>query len=68
VKLSESWKAAIVEYGIALTTLQRAERLAELVRESNRDGLMQELQNISHTNWSPYEQPGWLLSKLKVVS
>ncbi|KAM0714645.1 hypothetical protein Q7P37_009943 [Cladosporium fusiforme] len=65
VELSDSWKTAIVEYGIALTTLQRAERLAELVRESNRDGLMEELQNIGHTNWSPYKQPEWLLMEVE---
>jgi hypothetical protein len=64
-ELSDSWRTAIIEYGIALTTLQRAKRMAELVRESNRDGLMQELQNIGHTNWSPYDQPGSLLMEVE---
>lgn len=63
--LSDSWRTAIVEYGIALTTLQRAERLAELVCESNSDDLVHELQNIGHTNWSPYEHPDWLLMEVE---
>lgn len=59
--LPESWKQAIVGYGVAVVALQKAERLVELVRESDRDGIMQELRNVGHTNWSPYEHPEWLL-------
>jgi hypothetical protein len=64
-QLSSSWKTAIVGYGLALTALQRAERLVAYARESNKDGLMLEVQNIGHTNWSPYEQPEWLLMEIE---
>ncbi|KAK5124339.1 hypothetical protein LTR08_005737 [Meristemomyces frigidus] len=63
--LSESWKKRIVEYGIALTALQRAERLVNLTDTPRKDDLVNELRNIGHTNWSPYDRPESLLMEVE---
>ncbi|KAH1900111.1 hypothetical protein KXV57_008631 [Aspergillus fumigatus] len=61
--LPERWKASIVEYGCAITALQRARRLTTLVRSP--DDLIRELQNPGHTNWDPYQYPESLLLEIE---
>lgn len=58
-KLSEEWREKIVEYGVAITSLQRAERLLKGCR--NQYELAKEIQNEGHENWSPIDYPDWLL-------
>jgi hypothetical protein len=61
--LSEAWKAAIIEYGLAITRLHRAHRL---VHVSNKPlELAEELHHIGHTNWSPHEYPETLLLEVE---
>ncbi|KAF7920916.1 hypothetical protein EAE99_007768 [Botrytis elliptica] len=57
--LSKPWKIKIVAYGIALSLLQRANRL--LQQRSNEVDFMKELQNKGHEEWNPLEYPEWLL-------
>lgn len=57
--LSNDWKAAIVEYGLAITQLHRAQRLV-LLTERPQD-LLEELRNPGHQNWDPMEFPEHLL-------
>ncbi|KAL6876310.1 hypothetical protein HDV57DRAFT_502181 [Trichoderma longibrachiatum] len=56
--LSEPWKKAIVAYGLAITALQQARRLLQLI-DKDVD-LLREVQNPGHT-WDPYRYPEWLL-------
>ncbi|TFA98909.1 hypothetical protein CCMA1212_009268 [Trichoderma ghanense] len=56
--LSEPWKKAIVAYGVAITALQQAQRLVQLV-DKDVD-LLREVQNPGHS-WDPYQYPEWLL-------
>ncbi|KAE8440778.1 hypothetical protein EG329_006578 [Mollisiaceae sp. DMI_Dod_QoI] len=62
-KLSHVWKNCIVQYGIALTELHRAERLLNLT--SNHVELIRELQNSGHTNWDPFQYPESLLLEVE---
>jgi hypothetical protein len=62
-KLSEDWKHCIVQYGLALTELQRTERLISLVG-SNAD-FSKELRNVGHTNWDPINYPESLLLEVE---
>lgn len=49
--LSDAWKSIIIEYGVAITHLHRAERLVAL---SNKPiDLFEELRHIGHSNWDP---------------
>lgn len=50
-KISQDWKRCIVHYGVALTDLQRAQRLVKL--SAKEVDLVKELQNLGHTNWNP---------------
>ena len=63
--LPSDWKTVIVRYGVALATLQRAERLVHLARRSQRVDLMKELNNRSHQNWSPDVHPQTLLMEIE---
>ena len=62
-RLTDDWKCCIVEYGLSLTELQRAERLVSL--SSNHTDLIKELQNSGHTNWSPLKYPESLLLEVE---
>ncbi|PQE10789.1 p-loop containing nucleoside triphosphate hydrolase protein [Rutstroemia sp. NJR-2017a BBW] len=59
--LSYSWKYIIVQYGLALTALQRAERLLACSRGSDT---LAELTNPGHQGWDPMANPDWLLFEL----
>jgi hypothetical protein len=80
-ELLEVWRNRIIEYGIALTALQRAGRLRHLHtaldkgdrntqtvtthRSSQAIDLLNELSNEDHVNWSPYEYPEYLLMEIE---
>ncbi|KAF2031984.1 hypothetical protein EK21DRAFT_99304 [Setomelanomma holmii] len=57
--LHDSWKSIVIEYGRAITSLHRARRMAALVDTPLE--LAAELQNIGHSNWSPWDFPETLL-------
>lgn len=63
--LPDSWRETIIAYGIAITALQRAERLADLIHAPNMDDFIKELQYNGHTNWSPHDQPESLLMEIE---
>ncbi|CAK1363128.1 unnamed protein product [Cercospora beticola] len=64
-RLTPGWQASIVEYGLALTALQRAVRLLKLSNPSRMDDLVAELRNIGHTNWDPMQYPESLLIEVE---
>lgn len=57
--LSDTWKEAILGYALAVTSLQRAQRLAHL--SSRPVKLIEELQHVGHSNWNVREFPETLL-------
>jgi hypothetical protein len=61
--LSDDWKAVIVHFGVAITSLQRAERLIGYAG-SNAE-LLNELSNPGHLEWNPLDYPDWLLLELE---
>ncbi|KAI8631861.1 hypothetical protein F5Y19DRAFT_492813 [Xylariaceae sp. FL1651] len=63
IKLSTGWKDLLVQYGIAITQLQQADRLSDAV--SNSPALMKELENTGHQNWDPREYPESLLLEIE---
>lgn len=60
--LSQEWQHALVVFGVALTELQRAERLLSAGTPSD---LVRELSNPGHTNWEPMENPENLLLEIE---
>jgi hypothetical protein len=63
--LSADWRKSIITYGMALTSLQRAERLASACRAGRKGDIIAELENIGHRNWSPMEYPESLLLEVE---
>ncbi|TVY25882.1 hypothetical protein LHYA1_G005662 [Lachnellula hyalina] len=62
-KITGEWKRCIVEYGLSLTELQRAERLVS--SSDNHADLIKELQNSGHQSWSPLDYPESLLLEVE---
>lgn len=58
-KLPEAWRDAIIEYGLAVSALQKAKRLIRF--QNDPVDLLHELENGDHTEWNPRENPEWLL-------
>lgn len=63
--IPRDWKRATVRYGVALTTLQRAERLVHLAQSSQHVDLLKEYHNTGHQNWSPDDHPQSLLIEIE---
>ncbi|OTA75927.1 hypothetical protein M434DRAFT_383777 [Hypoxylon sp. CO27-5] len=61
--LPEGWKNCITHYGVAISRLNRAERL--LGATHNPAALISELCNSGHTNWQPRDQPESLLLEIE---
>lgn len=57
--LPGSWSAVMIEFGLAITTLHKAQRLVALL--DNPVEFNEEFQHVGHTNWDPYEFPETLL-------
>lgn len=57
--LPEDWKEVIIQYALAITNLQRAQRLVRL--SSKPVELIEELQHIGHSNWDVRQFPETLL-------
>ncbi|KAI5359080.1 hypothetical protein Slin15195_G067110 [Septoria linicola] len=59
------WQEAILEYGVAITAVQRAERMLNALLSHNDDDLRRELENAGHRNWSPRAHPETLLLEIE---
>ena len=64
-KLPDDWKLCMVQYGLALATLQRAKRICALVSASRHEDFLKELQNPGHQTWDPVEHPETLLMEIE---
>ncbi|KAG9202858.1 hypothetical protein G6514_003880 [Epicoccum nigrum] len=54
-----SWPDIMIEFGLAITTLHKAQRLVALL--DNPVEFKEEFQHVGHTNWDPYKFPETLL-------
>ncbi|KAH0566189.1 hypothetical protein GP486_000421 [Trichoglossum hirsutum] len=61
--LVHHWKECLVHYGLAISALQRAERLISC--GENDAELLGELGNAGHQGWNPMEYPDWLLLEIE---
>ena len=58
-QLNDDWKATIVQYGLAITYLNRAIKLVALLEKPAE--LAEEFRYVGHLNWDPHEWPETLL-------
>lgn len=61
--LSNAWKSAIIEYGLAFTQFHRAQQLAAVCGKPVE--LAEELRHIGHSNWDPWVFPETLLLEVE---
>lgn len=61
--LSNAWRAVIVQYGLAITSFHRAQRLKAYLQ--HRFDLQGELENPGHVGWDPLPRPDWLLLEVE---
>lgn len=61
--LHSGWRHPLVKYGLAITMLQRAERLDAC--NTNETELLGELRNAGHECWNPMQYPEWLLLEIE---
>lgn len=62
--LTESMRAAIVEFGVTITHLQRLLRIRDAFGRGKGPQVEEELKNRAHTNWNPEKYPAWLLFEI----
>lgn len=62
--LTPSWKDAIVAYALAISDVQRAQRLLRACGGSPAD-LTRELANAGPRTWDPFAAPEWLLIEVE---
>lgn len=65
LKISSSWRDLLVQYGVALTMLQRAERLERFAKLNDVAAFYREIENRGHENWDPSFYPDWLLMEIE---
>jgi hypothetical protein len=58
-KLPDQWKKIIIRYGLAVTELNRSQRLVAVAGRPH--DLAEELRNCGHQNWNPADFPETLL-------
>jgi hypothetical protein len=61
--LPHDWKMALIQYGLSITALQRAERL--VAADGHTAELLSELENPGHRDWDPTRYPEWLLVEIE---
>lgn len=61
--LRNDWRDALISYGLAISALQRAERL--LICAWNDLELLTELKNSGHEGWDTSKYPDWVLFEIE---
>ncbi|KAI9728103.1 MAG: hypothetical protein M1834_007819 [Cirrosporium novae-zelandiae] len=61
-RLTKEWRASLTQYGLAITTLQRTERLMLMI--GSEADLLRELRTSGHEGWNPMDYPDWLLFEI----
>ncbi|ESZ96422.1 hypothetical protein SBOR_3154 [Sclerotinia borealis F-4128] len=65
IKFGSGMRESLVEYALQITTLQRLLRLESAFLKCDLQRLVEEQNNIGHSNWQPIEEPDWLLIEVE---
>jgi hypothetical protein len=65
VSFGTGMKEALVELGLAITKYQRLLRLHDARQKNRQQQVIDERDNLGHTNWSPLEYVDWLLLEVE---
>jgi hypothetical protein len=64
VRFGAGVKETLVNLGLAVTKYQRLLRIQDAVQRERRQQILDERENVGHTNWSPMERVDWLLLEI----
>jgi hypothetical protein len=64
VRFGAGVKETLVNLGVAVTKFQRLLRIQDAVQRERRQQILDERDNVGHTNWSPLERVDWLLLEI----
>lgn len=65
VQLNDEWRTVLVNYGKAISMLQRTQRLLNHARIGASSDLLKELENCGHEHWNQMEKTDWLLMEIE---
>ncbi|KAK2801761.1 hypothetical protein FQN51_005126 [Onygenales sp. PD_10] len=65
VNFGKKMKDALIDYAVAITSLQRLLRMEDAHYKKNWQMLSEEHRNIGHGNWEPSQYPDWLLFEIE---
>jgi hypothetical protein len=57
-------KDILLSYAQSITALQRLLRMEDALQKGNMQRLMEEQENLGHSNWKPLDCPDWLLLEI----
>jgi hypothetical protein len=57
-------KNGLLSYAQSITVLQRLLRVEDALQKGNMQRLMEEQENLGHSNWKPLDCPDWLLLEI----
>jgi hypothetical protein len=57
-------KNALLSYAQSITALQRLLRVEDAFQKGNMQRLIEEQENLGHSNWKPLDYPDWLLLEI----
>ena len=63
ISLRKDWKICFIEYGLAISDLQRVQRLLKCSEKEPE--LLSEISNPGHQGWDPAQYPDWLLFEIE---
>ncbi|KUJ24466.1 uncharacterized protein LY89DRAFT_663197 [Mollisia scopiformis] len=64
VAFGSGMRETIIQYALAITSVQRLRRIDEAYQKSNNQRMSEEQQNVGHDNWNPSDRPDWLLLEI----
>lgn len=64
VKIPPDMRDHLVQYAVAVTTLQRLLRMEDSLLKKDSSRLLEEKKNMGHSNWNPTEHSDWLLLEI----
>jgi hypothetical protein len=63
-EFGKGMKEFLIAYACAITKLQRLLRIQEAQQKNNKQKVIEEYDNIGHSNWSPLDRPDWILFEI----
>ncbi|KAI9644579.1 hypothetical protein NHQ30_006600 [Ciborinia camelliae] len=65
IKFGSGMREGLVQYALQITTLQRLLRLEAAFLKGDLQRLVEEQNNMGHSNWQPIDEPDWLLIEVE---